>query len=269
MKQSATNTPLFYVRTLLCGLALSATALSVQADSYDDGLMAYAVGQYIEAGKHFIVSANKGNAGAEHMLMRLYSENKLSAKNLDLETLKWTRKAAENGIKQAQFALAEIYAKKHGNVNAAVKWYRLAADQDHPNAFFELGEIYKKGTNDVAADAQKSTRMYQIAASEFDIYAQKGNPEYQYALAGMYHQAKGVNKDMKLALRWMGKSAQQGHALAQLSLGHIYASGADVPRDIKQAKYWLGLAAEQGVDSAIALLDELSRGGNETLALSL
>ncbi|MCK4587104.1 MAG: sel1 repeat family protein [Gammaproteobacteria bacterium] len=262
--------PAKFVKTAIYGLILGSVALSAQADSYDDGLMAYAAGNYADAGRYLTTAAEQGSAGAEHMLMRLFSEGKLQSADLNRETLKWTRKAAENGIKQAQFELAEIYAKKQGNVKDAIQWYRLAANQNHPDAFFELGEIYNHGAKNVEADTQKSTRMYQIAASEFDVYAQKGNAKYQYTLAKMYQHSKGVRKNIRLAIKWMGKSAQQGHAVAQLELGRLYAKGDDVPRDINQAKHWLTLAAAQGTGSAstsaTAILNELNQDGNARLA---
>jgi TPR repeat protein len=265
--------PAKYVKTALCGIMLGVISTSTQAELYDDGLMAYTQGNFAQAGQHFIAAAEQGSPGAEHMLMRLFTEGKLTAKNLDSETLKWTRKAAENGIKQAQFQLAEIYAKKRGNVKEAVQWYRLAADQNHPDAFFELGQIYKNGAEGIVIDSQQSTRMYQIAASEFDVYAQKGNPEYQYALAGMYQHAKGVNKNMRLTIKWMVKSAQQGFVLAQLDLGRLYAKGGDVTRDINEARHWLNLAAIQGAGSVSAsartMLETLNRDKDATLAFAL
>ncbi len=265
--------PTHLLRKTLCGLIFSTVAFSAQAEPYDDGLMAYASGNFTKAGQHFMAAANQGSPGAEHMLMRLYAEGKLHTANLDAETLKWTRKAAENGIKQAQFQLAEIYAKKQGKVKNAIQWYRRAADQNHPDAFFELGEIYNKGADGIVVDTQKSTRMYQIAASEFDIYAQKGNPEYQYALAGMYQHAKGVSKNMRLAIKWMVKSAQQGHALAQFDLGRLYAKGGDVTRDVNEAKHWLNLAAIQDAGSASTsagtMLEKLNRDKDATLAFAL
>jgi hypothetical protein len=101
------------------------------------------------------------------------------------------------------------------------------------------------------------------------VYAQKGHPEYQFALAKMYQHAKGVSKNMKLAVEWMGKSAQQGHAQAQFALGHLYASGKDIERDIPQAKYWLDLAAAQGLGSAVALLEKINRQEYDVIAYSL
>ena len=175
--------PKLVVKSIICGLVLGAVAFNAQADSYEDGLMAYAVGNYAEAGQLLMSAAEEGNTGAEHMLMRLFSEGKLYAKDMDQETMKWTLKAAEKGIMQAQYALAEIYANKVGDYKAAVDWYRQAANQGHPDAFYKLGSLFEEGVKGIRADAAESNRMYQIAASEFDVYAQKGDAEYQYHLA--------------------------------------------------------------------------------------
>ena len=214
-------------------------------------------------------AADEGNVGAEHMLMRLFSENRIYAKDLAQETLKWTRKAAEKGVMQAQYALADIYAEKQGDAKAAVEWYRKAADQGHAEAYYKLGAIYENGAKDVKADAQESTRMYQIAASEMDVFAQKGSADAQHVLAGMYQQGQGVKKDMAMALRWWEKAAMQGHAVAQLSLGRLYARGGDVQRDTNLAAYWLDLAAAQGEQDAVVLLSELKSAEGTNIALAM
>ncbi|MDT8383516.1 MAG: tetratricopeptide repeat protein [Gammaproteobacteria bacterium] len=257
-------------KSLFIGLSLGAAAMSVQADAYEDGLMAYAIGNYTEAQQAFAQAADAGNTGAEHMLMRLFSENKIYAKNVDQETLKWTRKAAEKGVMQAQYALADIYAEKQGDAKAAVEWYRKAAEQGHAEAYYKLGGLYERGAEGVKADAQESVRLYQIAASEMDVFAQKGSADAQHVLAGMYQQGQGVKKDVAMALRWWEKAALQGHALAQLSLGRLYAQGEDgVQRDTHQATFWLNLAAAQGEPGAVALLDEMQAGERTRIALAM
>jgi TPR repeat protein len=257
------------LKKLFIGLSLGAAAMTVQADAYEDGLMAYAIGNFAEAGQAFTQAADEGNAGAEHMLMRLFSENKIYAKDLAKETLKWTRKAAEKGVMQAQYALADIYAEKQGNAKAAVEWYRKAAEQGHAEAYYKLGALYEHGAKDVAADAQESVRLYQIAASEMDVFAQKGSADAQNVLAGMYQQGQGVKKDVAMALRWWEKAALQGNVLAQLSLGRLYAQGEDVEHDSNQASFWLNLAAAQGEQDAVALLNEMKVKSNTNIAMAM
>jgi TPR repeat protein len=231
--------------------------------------MAYAVGNYAKAGQNFMEAADAGDAGAEHMLMRMFEEKKLYAKDMQAETLKWTRKAAEKGVVHAQYSLGKIYAEKQGNAKAAVEWYRKAADQGHPDAYYALAAVFADGAKEVRADAEKSVRLYQIAASEFDVYAQKGSADAQYKLAGMYQQGLGVKTNIALTLKWMEKSALQGHVLAQLSLGRIFANGVDVPRDTNLARYWLDLAAAQGKQEAVVLLSELKAAEDTNIAFAM
>lgn len=263
----ARSTPGFFCKAIL-GLSLSVTVFSVQADLYEDGLMAYAVGNYVKAGQHFMGAADAGNDGAEHMLMRLFAENKLYAEDIQSETLKWTRKAAEKGVVHAQLSLGNIYfAEKQNDAKAAIEWYRKAAEQGHPDAYYQLGVVFSKGAKGVSANTQESRRLYQVAASEFDVYAQKGNADAQYKLAGMYQQGLGMKINMMLAVKWMEKSALQGHMLAQLSLGRLYAEGTGVPHDIRQAQYWLSLAAAQGAQDAVVALNNLKVDEDTKVAL--
>lgn len=256
-------------KKLFIGLSLSIVVMGAQADAYEDGLMAYAVGNYTDAGQAFMRAAEAGNNGAEHMLMRLFSENKIYAQDLGEETLKWTRKAAEKGLMQAQFALADIYAEQQGNVKAALAWYHKAAQQAHAEAHYKLAVIYEHGAKGVLANAQESARLYQVAASEMDVFAQKGSADAQYKLARMYRLGQGVKQNLAVALRWWEKSALQGHALAQLSLGRLYAQGDGVQRDSIQAKFWLNMAAAQGEPDAVALLNVLKATESTSIALAM
>lgn len=260
------NTTFRNVATLTCSLILGTSAFSAQADNYEDGLMAFAVGNFQAATEHFTISAEEGSAGAQHMLMRMLSEGKLYSPNPDKDTLKWTRKAAEKGLPQAQFALAELYVK-NGDAKLAVNWYRKAIAQDHPTAFYKLGQLLAKGAKGVSADSIESQRLLSIAASEFDVHAQKGDAESQNTLAGMYEQGQGLDKDIRMAAKWYDAAARQGYALAQLNLGRLYASNTVVPRNLYQATYWLDLAAAQGLVEAQTLLSELKKSTDTHIAL--
>lgn len=256
-------------RSLLCSLILTGAISTAQADTYDDGLMAFAIGNFQEAGRLFTKAAHDGHAGAEHMLMRLYSEGKLYAANGDAEALHWTRQAAEHGFALAQFALAESYVS-HGKAAAAVEWYRKAMAQGHHGAYYKLGLLLAEGTEGVPSNQAESRRLLGIAASEYDVFAQMGDPAAQTTLASMYEKAQGVRKDMNLAMQWYDRAARQGFALAQLNLGRLYVYGdAGVPRDPQQATYWLDLAAAQGLREAKTLLGELQGRDKAQIAMAL
>lgn len=250
-----------FASNILCGLILGTGAINAQADSYDDGLMAFAVGNFQEAGQLFMDAAEQGNRGAEHMLMRLFTEGKLYSSNLQGDTLRWTRKAAEQGIMQAQFALAELYANRMNDPKAAIEWYKKAAAQGHPSAYYKLGLLTQ--------DSAEGQHLLQIAASEFDVFAQKGDAAAQNTLASMYEKGQGMNKNMKLAIKWYETAALQGNATAQLNMGRLYASGNGLPQDTQRATYWLNLAAAQGVEEANFMLSELRRDSGVTVALAM
>ena len=64
------------------------------------------------------------------------------------EAVDWFRKAAEQGLAEAQFYLGKCYENGEGveqNLTAATKWYRNAAEQGNADAQFFLGKCYEKG----------------------------------------------------------------------------------------------------------------------------
>ncbi len=255
--------------TIACGLILGVSSFSAQADKYEDGLMAYAVGNFQEAASNFTSSAEEGNLGAQHMLLRMLSEGKMYSANLDADTFELALKAAQQGLAPAQFSLAELYIKR-GDAKSAVNWYRKAATQNHIAATYELGQLLKTGAKDVSADQDESQRLLGIAASELDVHAQKGSAEAQNSLASMYEKGLGVKKNIQLAARWYDSAARQGHAQAQLNLGRLYIAGTEgVPSNPYQAKYWLDLAAAQGVEEAIAMLKDLKTSSDTRIAFAM
>ena len=55
----------------------------------------------------------------------------------DAQAAQWFRKAAEQGVAQAQYNLAVMYAKGRGvrqDGEQAVQWFRKAAEQGYPQA---------------------------------------------------------------------------------------------------------------------------------------
>ena len=66
------------------------------------------------------------------------------------EAVKWFRKAAEQGLEQAQIALAECYIRGHGvpkNEAEAINWLRKAEEQGNLRATAYLREIEIEGNN--------------------------------------------------------------------------------------------------------------------------
>ena len=108
----------------------------------------------------------------------------------------------------------------------------------------------------------KAGRLYLYAASELDVFAQKGDMPSQNNLALMYEQGLGVNKNMQTAQNWYRKAALAGYAESQYHMGRILSGVEGVESDEAQALYWLEAAAAQGFQKAKSLLARLRQSDN-------
>ena len=76
--------------------------------------------------------------------------------------------------------------------------------------------------------------------------AEQGDMKAQFFLADLFENGDGITKDPKRAIFWYKKSADQGFASAQYHLAYIYDLGTDVAQDRTQAAFWYQKVAEQG-----------------------
>ena len=91
---------------------------------------------------------------------------------------------------------------------------------------FGLGCTSEKPDYDAGIAAYKRGH-YQVALSDFETRAMRGDPVAQFCLGFMYKHGKGVTvsdeKAEKWAEKWYGEAAKQGYAPAQNNLGIIYS----------------------------------------------
>ncbi len=76
--------------------------------------------------------------------------------------------------------------------------------------------------------------------------AGKGNAAAQFELATRYAEARGVERDMNEATRWLKAAAGQNHAPAQYRLGAQYERGTGVERSLAEAAQLYRKAADAG-----------------------
>ena len=108
------------------------------------------------------------------MLGALYNEGDGVPKD-STETVKWFRKAAEQGDAMGQFCLGCLYDKGKGvpqNSVEAVKWYRKAAEQGLVRAQKDLGTMYANGDG-VPKDFVQAHVWWNIAGAKGDEDAKK------------------------------------------------------------------------------------------------
>lgn len=248
------------------GLVLGGLSLSCNADSYEDGLMAYAVGDHALAAGLFLDAAKSGNVGAEHMLARVYSEGTGVPRD-NAEAMKWTKKAADGGIALAQYNLAEMYID-NGTADdaAAYQLYTKAAKGGVVMSYFRLGQMSEQGRG-VKADAAEAKYYYGVAASELGVFAQKGDANSQNTLAALYENGKGVAQNYAKAVQWYRQAANQGMAEAQFNVGRMFMAGIGVDKNDTEAMGWFRRAAQQGYSKAQTVLDQLVQAGVGSVAM--
>ena len=89
-------------------------------------------------------------------------------------TVKWFRKAAEQGYANAQFHLGHMYELGWGvdrNDSTTVEWYRKAAEEGHADAQYRLGQMYENGWG-VDINFSTALQWYRKAAEEEHVDAQ-------------------------------------------------------------------------------------------------
>jgi hypothetical protein len=151
-----------------------------------------------------------------HEAKGLQTANGLGAARGDVEAARRYRKAADQGLADAQVNLGYLYylgcgvAKDH--VEAA-RWWRKAADQWRADAQFNLGNLYYFG-HGVAKGYREAARWYRKAADQ-------GLADAQFNTGVIYEKGEGVEKNDVEAARWYRKAADQGFAEARVQLGRL------------------------------------------------
>ena len=154
--------------------------------------------------KHFQSQAALYGATAE--VLTIVEDISLQAVRLSHEA-SWYRKAADQGVAQAQFNLGVKYDNGEGvpqDYAAAVSWYRKAAEQGAAYAQFNLGVKYDNGEG-VPQD-------YAAAAGWYRKAADQGVAQAQFNLGVMYAKGQGVPQDYVQAHKWFNLAAASGNA---------------------------------------------------------
>jgi len=133
-----------------------------------------------------------------------------------IESVKWIRKAAEQGDAEAQSKLGTMYNKGRGVAQSdteAVNWYRKAAEQGDAKAQNNLGVMYVSGRG-VAQSVSEAGNWFRKAADQ-------GVAEAQLNLGAMYENGYGVAQSHADAMKWYTKAAAQGNENAKKALAAL------------------------------------------------
>lgn len=121
------------------------------------------------------------------------------------QAFEWFKKAADQGVVEAQFKVAFCYDKGLGTKKdeaLAASWYEKAAEQGLAEAQEVLGAMYYQGRG-VGQDYAMATKWYGKAAEQ-------GFIEAQYRLGVCYSLGQGVPKDFAEAYKWITLASNSG-----------------------------------------------------------
>ena len=141
--------------------------------------------------------------------------------------------AAETGLPDAQYYVAQLYASGRGvqeDKKQALLWLHKAADQGHEKAIAALEKVSSSRDNPKV--------LFRRGVASYD--------------SGEYGRAA----------EFFRRAAEQGYCDAQLNLGVMYKTGTGVPQSDDEAEKWFRQAADQGNSDAIELLKKLEAKKN-------
>ncbi len=99
-------------------------------------------------------------------------------------------------------------------------------------------------------------RDYVGAISQLRELAQKGSPEAQFRLAGLYRSGRGVRRELEKSHELYHQAALAGHAQAQFAYA-LLVEKTRAPAAVSEARKWYRMAAAQGHARAAGRLDQL------------
>ncbi|KAH3722596.1 sel1 repeat family protein [Pelomyxa schiedti] len=167
------------------------------------------------------------------------------------EAAKLFKLASDQGLPEAQYAVANWYAQKftfkgccgERNEQDALRLWRLADNQGLAEAQCALGVCFMDGDL-VPQDDQSAARFFSVAA-------EAGFHEAQFHLATLDNEGRGVEQDTSKAVTLLKQASQSGLIEAHVKLGVLYTTGpTSTPEDLTLARNHFRVAANNGSPEA-------------------
>ncbi len=192
-------------------------------DALRVGVREYNAGDKIGAARALEYAASEGQALALWKLGRMYAEG--------------------DGVAQDELKAFELFSKladQYADVSSDSATAPVVS-----SAFVALGGYFVNGIKGsyVHQDLDRAREMFHYAATYFS------DPDAQYSLARLYIDGSGVEKDPRLAARWLKLAAGKGHYPSQALLGYLLIKGEGVPREPARGFMWLSMARDSAYDA--------------------
>jgi TPR repeat protein len=194
--------------------------------------------------------ANAGNARAQYLMGGIALQGASPGQTDEAGAISWYRKAAAQGLAEAQRDLAFLLLNdKPPKTAEAIAFYRQAAERGDAEAAYQLGVLYDRGQG-VRPDAAQRNGWWQKAA-------ERSYAPALLALAEMARAGDGMAKSEPAAAGYYRRAAEAGSGPAAISYARALRDGVGVTRDAAQAWEWFSVAI--GLGAGPALREERER----------
>jgi len=160
-----------------------------------------------EAGKLFESvrsAAEAGDSLGEYYLSQMFQYREgVPDSNRAEQTVFWLRKAAEQGLPSAEFALSGKLGASPEAISEVISLIRKAAEAGIDEAQWELGRLYEAGMNGVDQNFNEALKWF-TAAAEQGLFAAEEK------LVEMYTDGTQIKKNPGEADNWSSKMADHG-----------------------------------------------------------
>ena len=198
-------------------------------------------------------AANGGDVEAQILLAASYHQGVNCVPRDYKESMKWYRKADQQGHAKAPNGIGLLYTNGNGvpqDMKEGEKWFRKGFERGDIEATDNLGVLLTKNKN-----YPEAVQMFQIAAAG-------GNIKGRYNLGVSYYFGLGVKQNFTAAEREFLSvtSSSQRHPNkpeANYLLGDLYENGRVGPRDLKKAMSRYQQAANAGHTKAKKAVERL------------
>jgi TPR repeat protein len=151
------------MKRLYLGFILALVGMGVARADFNDGVVAYLMGDYEHAFTTMQALAETSDHGyAQYYMGIMYKKGQGVEQDYKLAG-EWFRKAAENRIPQAQFKLGELYMKGLGvprDYEFAYVWFSVGAEHKHDKSVNTVSKAMEKLSREELAEANKLATNY-------------------------------------------------------------------------------------------------------------
>lgn len=161
--------------------------------------------------RYWMLAAEGGIPQAQRIISGEYLTGKI-LKQDNQAAREWMEKAAKQGDAKAQYLLGCFYGSDD-DMLAAIEWIQKAAEQGYAEAQFEIGKLSQR-----SGKLSEAVKWYRLAAEQGDYPA-------MYALALLYLDGNGVDRDPDQGMEYLTKAAEGGFHQAALELADRYYQG--------------------------------------------